>query len=85
MLLPISFTKELGKHNLMDLVLNKTEYTECQDKPFPDYIKRLPIYNDTIVADAFVGVQAKAKVKHNAKLNDWQIFLAHALSCMHSS
>ena len=74
-LIPISFDEELGIHNLMGLLLSRTDYSTCHNgKDFPEYNKCLPIYGNNIKADAVDGVCAKAEAQHQAKLNDWRVF-----------
>ena len=74
-LAPISFDEELGIHNLMGLLLSRTDYsTRHNNEDFPDYSQRPPIYDDNIDADATAGVRAKAEAQHQAKLNDWRVY-----------
>ena len=71
MLAPISFDEELGIHNLMGLLLGRSDYSARYDnKAFPDYSKRLAIHDETIQADATAGVCAKVEAQHQAKLDD---------------
>ena len=74
-LAPISFDEELGKHNLMSLLLSSNNYKSHHNGlTFPDYETRPAIYENNIAADASAGVRAKAEAKHQAKLNNWRIF-----------
>ena len=72
---PISFDRELGRRNLMGLMLSVVKYKGgYEDLPFPSYFKRPVIYNGTIVDEATLGVHTKAKAKRKAKLDNWKIF-----------
>ena len=74
-LAPISFDEELGKHNLMGLLLSSNDYKSCHNGyTFWNYETFLAIYDDNIAADASSGVCVKAESKHQAKLNNWRIF-----------
>ena len=70
-LVPISFDRELGNHNLMGLMLEDAEYKVSHEGLiFPNYNKRPVIYDNSIDDAALVGVCDKAKAKHQAKLDD---------------
>ena len=74
-LAPISFDEELGRHNLMSLLLSNSDYKSRHNGlTFPNYKTCPAIYNNNIAADASAGVRPKAEANHQAKLNDWRIF-----------
>ena len=67
----IPFDQQLGKHLLMGLILSNEKYkARHEGSAFPNYQKRPAIYNKTIDDAATVGVGAKAKAVHRAKLKD---------------
>ena len=71
---PIPFDLELGKHNLMGLVLSNAKYKKRHDnKPFPAYLTRPKAYPE-VAATATVGKRAEAEATHKAKVKDWEIF-----------
>ena len=57
----ISFDEELGKHNLMGLMIGNADYKAPHSRlPFPDYNTRSAIYDDNIKEEATAGVCVKA-------------------------
>ena len=75
-LVPIPYDRENRKHFLLGLLLNDDEYrARHKDVEFPsDAATRPLIYDDTIQADAIVGVRAQAEAIYQAKLDNWKFF-----------
>ena len=72
-LVPIPFDRELGKHNLMGLLLSDGDYEQRMNLIFPPYLCPA-IYDETIPKDSVLGDRAHTKVIHKAKIEDWKTF-----------
>ena len=72
---PIQFDKEGGIHNLIGLIMNKANYTNRFDAPFPRP-KRPAIYDESIENGATGVIHANSKAIHRGRITDWDAFEA---------